>query len=116
MHSDNLEVTGYSDSYFARCVDTKKSTSRYVFVLAEGAISWKSGKQYIIASATVEAEFIRCYEATTQALWLRNFITGLKIIDSIERSLKIYCDNSAAIFFPKSNKSGSHSKHIDIKF
>lgn len=25
-HSDNLEVIGYSNSYFIGCVDTKKST------------------------------------------------------------------------------------------
>ncbi|PON80415.1 hypothetical protein TorRG33x02_234190 [Trema orientale] len=64
----------------------------------------------------METEFIGCYEATSQALWLRNFITGLKIIDSIARPLRFYCDNSAAVFFSKNNKSGSRSKHIDIKY
>jgi len=38
----NLEVVGYSDADFAGCVDTKKSTSGYVFTLANGAISWKA--------------------------------------------------------------------------
>lgn len=28
----------------------------------------------------------------------------------------IYCDNSAAVFFSKNNKSESQTKHIDIKF
>ena len=42
--SDNLEVVGYSDADFAGCVDTKKSTSGYIFTLAEGAISWNSSK------------------------------------------------------------------------
>jgi hypothetical protein len=64
----------------------------------------------------MEAEFIACYEATTQALWLKNFVGGLKIVDSIERPIKIFCDNRAAIFFSKNNKSGSRSKHIDIKY
>ncbi|RVW98226.1 Retrovirus-related Pol polyprotein from transposon TNT 1-94 [Vitis vinifera] len=36
--------------------------------------------------------------------------------DSISRPLSIYCDNSAAIFMAKNNKSGSRSKHIDIKY
>ena len=39
--TENLEVVGYSDADFAGCVDTKKSTSGYVFMLANGAISWK---------------------------------------------------------------------------
>ena len=37
--SDTLEIKGYSDSDFAGCVDTKKSTSGYVFTLGGGAIS-----------------------------------------------------------------------------
>jgi hypothetical protein len=42
--SDNLEVIGYSDSDFSGCVDNKKSTSGYIFMLAGGPISWKSTK------------------------------------------------------------------------
>jgi hypothetical protein len=58
-------VVGYSDSDFAGCVDSRKSTSGYIFLLAEGAISWRSGKQTIVATSTMEVEFIACYEATT---------------------------------------------------
>jgi hypothetical protein len=98
-HTDRLEVFGYTDLDFAGCVDSRKSTLGYIFLLAGGAISWKSSKQTIVATSTIEAEFIACYEATTQALWLRNFIGGLKVVDSIARSIKIFCNNSAAVFF-----------------
>jgi len=37
-------------------------------------------------------------------------------MDSIHRSLRMFCDNSAAVFMAKNNKSGSRSKHIDIKY
>ena len=37
--SDQLEVIGYSDSDFAGCVDSRKSTFGYLFLLGEGAIS-----------------------------------------------------------------------------
>ena len=114
--SDYLEVVGYSDSDFAGCVDSSKSTSEYIFLLTGEAVSWRSIKQTIVASSTIEAEFIACYETTSQGLWLKNFISGLKVVDSISRPLKIFCDNSAAVFFAKNNKSGSRSKHIDIKF
>ncbi|KAL0533145.1 hypothetical protein IC582_030360 [Cucumis melo] len=63
--SDHLEVIEYSDSDFARCVDTRKSTFGYLFLLAEGAISWKSAKQSIIAASTMEAKFVTCFEATS---------------------------------------------------
>ena len=37
--TSNLKVVGYSDSDFAGCVDSCKSTSGYIFILAGGAIS-----------------------------------------------------------------------------
>ena len=40
----SLEVIGYSDADFAGCVDSRKSTSGYIFKLADGAVSWRSAK------------------------------------------------------------------------
>ncbi|XP_042979895.1 secreted RxLR effector protein 161-like [Carya illinoinensis] len=114
--TNNLEVTGYSDSDFAGCSDSRKSTSRYVFLLAGGAISWKSMKQTITASSTMEAEFVACFEATVHGLWLRNFISGLGVVDSIERPLRIYCDNSSAVFFSKNDRYSKGAKHMELKY
>ncbi|PKU76846.1 Retrovirus-related Pol polyprotein from transposon TNT 1-94 [Dendrobium catenatum] len=79
QRSDHLEIMGYSDSDFAGCLDSRRSTLGYIFMLAGGAISWKSVKQSLIASSTMEAEFIACYEASNQGIWLQNFITVLHI-------------------------------------
>ncbi|KAG9451218.1 hypothetical protein H6P81_011183 [Aristolochia fimbriata] len=38
------------------------------------------------------------------------------LVDSISKPLKVYCDNLAAMFMAKNNKSGSRSKYIDIKY
>ena len=115
--SNESEVIGYSDSDFAGCIDTRKSTFGYLFMFAQGAISWKSAKQTIVSSSsTMEAEFVACFEATIHALWLRNFISGLAVVDTISKPLKIYCDNSAAVFFSKNDKYSKGAKHIDLKY
>lgn len=114
--TDNLEVIGYSDSDYAGCIDSRKSTSGYVFMLADGAISWRSSKQSLTATSTMEAEFVSCFEATCHGVWLKSFISKLRVVDSISKPLTLYCDNSAAVFMAKNNKSGSRSKHIDIKY
>ena len=44
-------------------------------------------------SSTIYAEFIACYEATKQTMWLNKFVPNLKVVDSIEKPLKIYYDN-----------------------
>uniref|UniRef100_A0A2N9IDU9 Integrase catalytic domain-containing protein n=1 Tax=Fagus sylvatica TaxID=28930 RepID=A0A2N9IDU9_FAGSY len=108
--SDLLEVIGYADADYAGCADDLKSTSGYVFMLAGGAISWKSVKQTLTASSTMQAEYVACYEATLQAVWLRNFISRLEIVDSISKPLTIYNDNSAAVCFSKNNKRSSRIK------
>ena len=62
------------------------------------------------------AEFIACYEASNNGIWLRNFVTRLRVIDGIERPLKIYCENKSIVLYSNNNKISTKSKHIDIKF
>nr|CAN77687.1 hypothetical protein VITISV_002733 [Vitis vinifera] len=114
--TDNLEVIGYSYSDYTGCIDSRKSTSGYVFMLAGGAISWRKAKQTLTATSTMKVEFVFCFEATSHGVWLKSFIFGLRVVDSIFRPLKIYCDNSAIVFMAKNNKSSSQNKHINIKY
>jgi Reverse transcriptase (RNA-dependent DNA polymerase) len=114
--SDKLEVIGYTDFDFAGCVDILQSMSGYIFMFAGGAISWRSTKQSMIASSTMAAEFIACFDASNHGIWLRNFVIRLRIVDTIKLSLKLYCDNSSAVLYSNNNRSSSKFKHIDIKF
>ncbi|MCI21868.1 hypothetical protein A2U01_0043039 [Trifolium medium] len=65
--------------------------------LAGGAVSWRSAKQTLTASSTMATEFIACYEASNHGIWLMNLVTGLRIVEGIERPLKLYCDNKSAV-------------------
>jgi hypothetical protein len=114
--TDNLEVTDYSDSDFTGCVDSQKLTSGYVFTLINGAISWKSSKERLTTSSMIYVEFIACFEALGQVIWLKNFIPNLRVIDSIRKSLTIYYDNKGAIFFSRNKKSSETLKHIDLRY
>ena len=78
--SNHLEIIRYSDFDFVGCTDSRRSTFGYVFMLVEEVVSWKSVKQSLITTSTMEAEFIVCYEASNQAIWLRNFIIGLRLL------------------------------------
>jgi hypothetical protein len=96
--SDSLEIVGYSDSDFMGCLDTDRSTSGYVFKLTGGAISWSISKQTVMTPSTMYVEFVACYEALEQAIWLKKFVSGLRVVDNIERPLKLYCDNDQQCF------------------
>ncbi|RXH82381.1 hypothetical protein DVH24_036722 [Malus domestica] len=49
-------------------------------------------------------------------VWFKNFITGLRIVDSTSRLIQLYCDNSAMIFFKKNNKRSNARRNLEIKF
>ena len=55
----------------------------------------------------MEAEFVACFEASSHALSLRNFVSRLGVVDSISKPLRIYCDNTATVFFSKNGKFSS---------
>jgi hypothetical protein len=64
----------------------------------------------------MQAEYVACYEALGQAVWLKNFVLGIKVIDNILRPIMMYCDNEAALPFVSNNTSIGGAKHIDIKY
>ena len=61
-------------------------------------------------------EFVACYETSGQVTWLKKFVPSLRVVDSIEKPLKLYCDNEPEVFYAHNNKSSGAAKHIDIKF
>jgi len=72
---DNL-FRGFADAAFANA-DDYKSTTRYVFLVSEGAITWKSKRQTIIAMSSTESEYIALSAAGREAFWLRNLYDEL---------------------------------------
>ena len=51
-----------------------------------------------------------------QAIWLNNFIYHMKVVRSIERLVKILCDNASTVFFVKNNKRSEALRLMDIKY
>ncbi|XP_073038056.1 secreted RxLR effector protein 161-like [Primulina eburnea] len=113
---DQLEIIRYTDSDFSGCQDSMKSTSGYIYLLAGGAICWKSAKQSLIASSTMAAEFVACYEASNHGIWLQNFVTRLRIVEGIEKPLRLHCDNKSAVMYSNNSRNSMKPKHIDIEF
>lgn len=92
MHKQttNLEITEYSNLDFTRFIDSHKSTSSYVFMFANGVVSRKSGKQTIVDTSIMEAEFVSYFEATSHS---KCSMFKFRIVDSISAPLRMFCDN-----------------------
>jgi hypothetical protein len=103
---------GYSDSDYGS-QHGRRSISGNVFMFGGAAISWMSKRQPCTAASTQEAEYVAVAAATSQALWLRMFMTELGL-DSSEPT-HIMCDNQAAIKLASDPTHFSATKHIDLK-
>jgi len=114
--TDSLEVIGYFYLDFSGCINTKKSTFWYIFILTSGTIFWSSKKYILTITSTMEAEFVSYFKAISHGLWFKSFIYGFRIMNSVVRPLKLFCDNFVMVFMAKNSRSESQSKHIDIKY
>ena len=60
--SDNevdIDSHGYCDFYWAGDEDTPRSNSGFVFLMADGAVSWRSRRQNTVATSSTEAGLVR---------------------------------------------------------
>ena len=71
VSDENPQVIGYSDADWAGDLDTRRSTSGYVFQIGRSTVSWCSKRQATVAKLTTEAEYVALSQATREAVWLR---------------------------------------------
>ncbi|GKB89086.1 hypothetical protein Tco_0961358, partial [Tanacetum coccineum] len=94
-----VKLDCYCDAGFETDRDDTKSQTGYVFILNGGVVDWKSSKQSTTAMSATEAKYIPASEAAMEAIWIRKFISGLGIVPTINQSIRMFCDNSAAFHF-----------------
>ena len=111
---DEDVLHGFTDSDWAGDVQTRKSTSGYVFKYGNSTISWASRRQSTVAKSTCEAEYVALSMATQEAVWLRRLFVDIGI--SVDSATCIHADNQGAIDLAKNPKHHHRTKHIDISF
>jgi hypothetical protein len=70
--SDN-KLVRFADASYGNARD-HQSTSRYIFIIAGGPVSWMSRKQLLTALSMTKAEYITTADAAKQAIWLWHFL------------------------------------------
>jgi len=106
-------VLGYADSDWGGCLDTRRSTTGYLFRTFGGPVAWRSRRQATTALSTAEAEYMASADATRQAVWLRQLLNDLG--HDASKPLTILNDNNAAIQLSRNPVHHDRSKHIDMR-
>ena len=131
-------LVGYTDADWARDLDTRRSTSVFLFSLGSGAISWSSKQQPTVALSSCKAQYMGQTQAIKEAVWLKSLLDQLNPEDSVDslprdnslttpspatdisvyalKATIIYCDNQGAVALAKNPESHARSKHINIQW
>lgn len=115
-------VIGYVDADWANNVSDRKSYYGYIFILANGPISWECQKQKVIALSSTEAEYIGICEATKESVYLRSLCKELFDQYEVSNFLKldfpmtIYNDNQSALKLSENQVFHKRTKHIHVKY
>ena len=107
-------IYGYADADYATDLDSRKSTTGWVFMYNGGAISWRSNQQSITALSTSEAEYMALSDAAKEARSLLKLNVSLET-NSINK-IKLFEDNRGCEKWTRTQSEPSRTKHIDIAF
>jgi len=71
-------LQGYVDADYIGDHVQRKSTTDYVFIVAESFVIWKAKLQDIVALLTTEVEYMATVETSKEALWFRRWSVHLE--------------------------------------
>jgi hypothetical protein len=111
--ASNKGLIAYTDSDYAADPVKRRSTTGYIFKLADGIISWQSRAQKTIALSATEAEYMALSDCSRQAVWIQNIFTELGLQT---RPTQICADNEGGIFIASNPVQERRTKHIDVRF
>ena len=106
------QFVGFSDSDFAGCNVTLRSSSGSILFFRGTPIAWSSRRQTLRAVSTCEAEYIGMYDTL-------KLIEGQSYQDWFVQNKQcplLFCDNQSAITVANSSLPTKKTKHFQLRF
>ena len=107
-----LPLFGVVDADWSANVIDRRSYSGYAFIFGGAPISWEARKQRTVALSSTEAEYMALSEATKEALYLRDILNNIGLINEC---VTLFNDNQGAMKLAQNSNYHSRTKHIDVR-
>ena len=110
----NSGLIGYSDADWGENRDNRRSTTGFVFLMADGAVTWTSRMQKTVARSSTEAEYMALSEACSEVAWLTSLQSEIGYAQTAPTPL--VSDNQGGIFLAVNPAHDRRLKHVDIRY
>ena len=110
----NSTLLCYSDSDWAGCSSTRRSTGGYSTFLGKNLISWSSRKQPTVSKSSTEAEYRTLSETASEITWLSSIFRELGL--PLLTTPLLLCDNLSAVLLSANPSFHSKTKHFALDY
>jgi len=107
-------LSAYSDSDFAACPSTRRSTTGSVIFYNGSPVAWQSKRQRHVSSSTFAAEYTAAFHTTQLIQTIVGFLASLPGHDNTP--VDLFIDNTAAITSATAKHPTPRSRHVDVKY
>jgi len=104
---------GYSDADWGSDQETRRSTTGYIFMISNAAVTWQSKRQPTVALSSTEAEYMASCQAAREAVWLRALLADLGYTQ--QDATVLHGDNQGCLALAKNPMQHSRTKHIEMR-
>lgn len=110
----SLDVVSYSDSDWAGCRDTRRSTTGFSVLLGSNVISWSAKRQPTVSRSSTEAEYRALATTASELTWVSSVLRDLLVPQT--RPAVLRCDNLSAVQLSANPVFHNRSKHFDTDY
>ncbi|XP_019258335.1 PREDICTED: uncharacterized protein LOC109236601 [Nicotiana attenuata] len=108
----SYNVSAYCDSDWAACPDSRKSVNRYIVLLGDSPISWKSKKQTTVSLSSAEAEYRSIRKVVGELVWIKRLLEELTVMCA--DPITVFRDSQAVVYIGRNPVFHERTKHIEV--
>nr|GEU61133.1 zinc finger, CCHC-type [Tanacetum cinerariifolium] len=108
-------ILGHTDASWINNTEDNSSTSGWVFLFGDGAISWAFKKQTCITGSTIESVFVVLVVAGKEAEWLKNLLFETLLWSKPAAPIFIRYDSAVTLAKAYRKMYNEKSRHLGVR-
>lgn len=106
-------VQAFSDSDWAGCPVTRRSTGGFAIYLGSNLISWSAKKQKTVSRSSTESEYKAIADTVAELIWLKSLLRELGLHSGAP---SLWCDNLGATYLTANPVFHARTKHVEVDY